>query len=141
MKKRKLKCVDPSVGNKLALEIIWPISTGQKPVPQNFSGEPDLSPEVRQHLELCESCRLELEENLKTWYKKAASARKSGQAYAIVNASGSGDPTILRRNIKAGTALFKPQDDGSRGLVVLITPEFYINDPEERTLEEFNQMQ
>jgi hypothetical protein len=73
------------------------------------------------------------------WYEKAISGRKSGQAYAIVHAAEGGDPTILRRSVTGGIAFFKPSGD-DKGLLVLLTDDHYINDPEEKTLEEFSHM-
>jgi hypothetical protein len=137
--KRK-KCVDSSAGARIPLEITFSIGAGKVPFPKDLHQEPELSPESRHHLELCESCRDDLRENLSLWYKKGMSAYRSNQAYGIVNASEGGDTTILRRNITSGIALFKPSDDRTKGLFVLVTPEHYIRDAEEKTLDEFNQM-
>jgi hypothetical protein len=140
MKTSKQKCVDPSVGGKIPLEITFPIAAGKVPFPLNLEQEPDLSPESRHHLEVCECCREDLRANLALWYRKGMSAYRSNQAMAIVNASEGGDPTIFRRTLTSGVGYFKPSEGRKTGLFVLVTPEHYVHDAEERTLEEFNEM-
>jgi hypothetical protein len=140
MSNKRKKCIDPSAGSKIPLEITFPIAAGKVPFPSDLHKEPDFSPESRHHLEQCESCRNDLRDNLSLWYKKGMSAYRSNLAYEIVNASEGGDPTILRRSTASGVALFKPGEDRTKGLFVLVTPEHYIHDPEEKTLEEFNHL-
>lgn len=140
MKKKRSKCIDPPAGSKIPLEITFPIAAGKVPFPRDLQQEPELSPESRHHLEICESCRDDLRENLSLWYRKGMSAYRSNQASGIVTASENGDRTILRRDLQSGLAFFKPGEGGEKGLFVLVTPDHYIRDPEEKTVEEFKQM-
>src|ERR1700686_1191383 len=128
MKTQHLKCIDPKVGDMIAKQIVFPLSMGK---------QPELSPVVRRHLELCECCR----ENLPNWYGKGKGSYEMGEAFHIVNLSEAGDPSILRKTIKSGTALFNPHADGSsKGFFVLYTPDHNIHDAEERTLADFNRL-
>ncbi len=140
MKKKQQKCADPHVGNRIPLEIVFSIGAGKVPFPKDLKQGPELSPESRHHLETCESCRDDLRENLSLWYTKGMSSYRTSQAFGIVNASEGGDKTILRRNLSSGVALFKPDQNRKKGLVVVVTPEHYVHDSEEKTLEEFMQM-
>lgn len=126
MKTKHPKCIDRKVGDRIPKEIVFPLAMGK---------QPELSLEVRNHLESCECCR----EMLPVWHRKGKGSQVMGEACRIVNLSEIGDPSILRKTIKSGTALFKPHADGSsKGSFVLITPDHYIHDPEEKTPAEFN---
>jgi hypothetical protein len=129
MKTPHLKCIDPKVGDTIAKQIVFPLSLGK---------QPELSPDVRHHLEVCECCR----ENLPNWYAKGKGSYEMGEAFHIVNLSEAGDSSILRKATKSGTALFKPDPGGtSRGLFVLVTPDHNIHDAEEMTLADFNRLE
>jgi hypothetical protein len=140
MKTKRQKCIDPSVGGKIPLEIVFPIATGKVPFPHDLNQQPELSPESRRHLELCECCRDDLRENLALWYRKGMASYRFNQAQTIVDASDRGDPTILRRTITSGTGFFKPGPDQRNGVFVLVATDGFVHEAEEKTLEEFNHM-
>lgn len=140
MRGRRRKCVDPSVGSRIPLEVAFPIATGKASVPADEHQLPDFSLAVRKHLAICESCRQDLNENLALWYKKGKSAHQSRKAFEILNRSDQGDRTILKKKITSGLAFFEPYHDGSsKGLFVLLTDD-NLFDPEEKTREEFEQL-
>jgi len=140
VKERKKKCVEPKVGSRIPLEIAFPIATGKASVPADQNQLPNFSLAVRKHLAICESCREDLNENLGLWYKKGKSAYQGRKAFEILNRSDQGDRTILRKQIASGLGFFEPYRDGSsKGLFVLLTSD-NLYDPEEKTLEEFEQL-
>ena len=129
MKEKRPKCIDPSIGDTIPKAIVFRLAMGKKP---------ELTAEMRQHLRICDCCR----EMLPVWYRKGEGSREMGEAFHIVNLSEMGDPTVLRKKIKSGTALFKSHaNESSKGLFVLVTPDHNIHDPEEKSLAEFNQME
>jgi hypothetical protein len=129
MKEKRQKCIDPKIGDTIPKAIVFPLAMGK---------QPELSPEMRQHLEHCDCCR----EMLPVWYRKGKGSQEMAEAFHIVNLSEMGDPGVLRKKIKSGTALFKPNaNGGAKGLFVLVTPDHNIHDPEEKSLAEFNQME
>ena len=129
MSKSIPKCPDPKTGAKLPITIGLALADGKSP---------SLSPEMQNHLEICESCR----QNVPLWYEKGNIARRSAKSYSIVNRWERGDERILRKTIKDGIAYFEPNlDDPKKGLFVLWDTDNYIDDPEEMSLESFQNLE
>lgn len=128
MKTPRKKCIDPKVGDTIPMQIVFPLGMGK---------EPEIAPEIQRHLEACEYCR----EMLPVWYLKGKGTFEMARAFRIVNLSERGDPNILRKSIKNGTALLKLDKGGTGGSFVLVTPDHNIHDPEEMTLADFNRLE
>src|SRR5262245_41395274 len=123
------KCINQQLGSEIALEISFNIAQRKGIC---------LTPEQSQHLVRCESCN----QSLPLLFKKGEAARETGRAYAIVNLADTGDGRVMKKRIKSGTALFKPQEDNpSQGVLVKISLEGIISDAEDIPLEEFNHLE
>jgi hypothetical protein len=123
------KCPDPKIGAAIPITIGLALADGKPP---------SLSPEMQHHLEICEGCR----QNVPLWYEKGNSARRSAKSYSIVNRWERGDKRILRKTIKDGIAYFEPNlDNPKKGLFVLWDTDNYIDDPEEISLESFQNLE
>ena len=58
---------------------------------------------------------------LPSWIKNSASLKRFDEEGELMERSATGDPSVLRRRVKSGTALFSPPtDEASRGLMVVV---------------------
>jgi hypothetical protein len=76
-----------------------------------------LNAELMAHVESCVACS----QLLPTWIQNAASLKRFDEEGELMERGATGDPSILRRRVKSGTALFSPPaDELSSALMVVV---------------------
>jgi hypothetical protein len=124
----KRKCIQPEIGQKIALEITFNAARGAGVC---------LSAQQCKHLMECGCCR----EDLPALFKATLAGQRTMQASEIYRMVQRKDPTILHKEVHSGTALFRPYgDDPKRGLYVRVGKDNRLYDPEEMTLDAFNRL-
>ena len=100
-------CLEPDLQSKIMMEVGFQLGLG-KPLA--------LSEEARRHLDVCPVCR----DCLPVWTEKARGIRRVKEETEIIQLAAAGDPSVLRRSTKEGTALFRVTGDGEDGTVVVV---------------------
>jgi hypothetical protein len=105
----KVTCDNTSAKMAIQIELATVLTTTQ-PV--------QLSESSLCHLKDCASCR----DQLALWIEAARLCRLDESLDATVLAAEADDPGIRKRPVSAGLALFKPGQDPTRGLLVVVNP-------------------
>ena len=104
----KTECSNVGLQHRLMMEVMKSGSSGQ-PL--------RLSAESTAHVESCAACA----QLFPTWMQNATSLKRFDEEGELMERGATGDPSILRRKVKSGTALFSPPaDEASRALMVVV---------------------
>jgi hypothetical protein len=125
MKSTEAECINSTMGDAIALEIVLKMGQGKVP---------EITGEQEQHLRDCPPCR----KCQDVWVAKGNASFRTTIAYDIVNQAAAGERSALTRDVPGGVVFFKRSvQDPQKGMFVFARDDGAIFDPEERTLEYF----
>ena len=101
-------CTDLNSQNRIMLEVT---KAGTEGVPV------DLPTHLKEHLNTCAYCA----SGFPNWVTACAGMKRVKEETDLMERAALGDPSILRRQVKEGTALFRPpKSEDERGLMVIV---------------------
>jgi hypothetical protein len=104
----KTECSNVGLQHHIMIEVMKSGSRGQ-PL--------KLNADLAAHGESCAACA----QLLPSWIKNSASLKRFDEEGELMERGATGDPSVSRRRVKSGTALFSPPtDEASRGLMVVV---------------------
>ncbi len=108
MRERSATCTDPNLQSKIMLDVGFQLGLG-KPLA--------LSDDARRHLDECDACR----ECLPVWIDKAKGLEGITEETELIQMAAAGDPSVLRKPVSEGTALFREdKENPENGLLVIV---------------------